>query len=332
MPSQIPVIDVGPLSSDEKSSSVSEVVAQLAAASRHPGIFHIINHGVADSLIERVWAQTERFFALPRELKQSVARTKENSRGYYDRELTKNARDLKEVFDFGTVPFPDLPDDHADNRSAVGDQNQWPAGGLQLKQTMQEYFRACEGLGLRLLRAYCLGLDLPGDLLARHFTGNHTSFVRLNYYPLHDPLTPEDSATVTPLGDMALHHHTDAGALTILLQDAVGGLQAFAGGDWLDVEPLEGAFVINTGDMMQVWSNDLYQAALHRVLPRTGRERYSIPFFFNPSYDTDYAPLETVIGDGPKYRSINWGEFRQLRADGDYSDYGKEVQIGDYRR
>ena len=333
MPARVPVIDVGPLCLDEQASDLGRVVAQLAEASRHPGVFHIVRHGVPDELIRRVWMETKRFFALPRAVKRSVSRPKENSRGYYDRELTKNARDQKEVFDFGNVPFPDLPPphDHPDNQSAVGDQNQWLPDAPKFRQTMEEYFKACETLGLKLLSAYCLGLDLPEHLLHPHFTGDHTSFVRLNYYPLGDPLDPADSATVTPLGDMALHHHTDAGALTILLQDDVGGLQAFAGGEWLDVEPLDGALVINTGDVMQVWSNDLYKAALHRVLPRTERERYSIPFFFNPSYDTDYAPLETVIGDGPKYRTINWGEFRRLRADGDYADYGKEVQIEDFR-
>jgi len=97
---------------------------------------------------------------------------------------------------------------------------------------------------------------------------------------------------------------------------------------WIDVEPTPGALVVNTGDMMQVWSNNRYQAALHRVAPRTDRARYSLPYFFNPSYDTDYAPLpgSVEIDDQPHYRSINWGQFRQARADGDFADRGAEVQ------
>ncbi len=84
--------------------------------------------------------------------------------------------------------------------------------------------------------------------------------------------------------------------------------------------------------MMQVWSNDRYRAALHRVVPRTTRARYSWPYFFNPSYATDYGPLLASIepGDSAHYRSINWGEFRQARADGDFDNYGAEVQIGDF--
>ena len=91
--------------------------------------------------------------------------------------------------------------------------------------------------------------------------------------------------------------------------------------------------MVNTGDMMQVWSNDRYQAALHRVAPRVRAARMSLPYFFNPSYATDYAPLpgSISVGDIAHYRSINWGQFRQARADGDFADYGAEVQISDFR-
>ena len=132
---------------------------------------------------------------------------------------------------------------------------------------------------------------------------------------------------------MALHHHSDSGALTVLLQDDVGGLQVEHNGTWLDVEPRSDAFVINTGDIMQVWSNDRFGAALHRVAPRIRAERYSVPYFFNPSYDTDYAPLPGAVApDGrPHYRSLNWGDFRQARADGDFADYGTEIQISQFR-
>ncbi len=328
---KIPVVDVAPLCSDEEAEGLNDVVEKIGEACRDWGFFQVVNHGVSDVLIDRVWDETQRFFSLPRHVKLSITRTKDNPRGYYDRELTKNARDLKEVFDFANVPFPDLPDEHPKNRAAVDGQNQWPATLPTFKPTMTEYFEACEQLGRKFLEAFCLGLGVPRDTLHRHFTENHTGFVRLNYYPLDDPLEPADSATITPLGDMALHHHTDAGALTILLQDDVGGLEVFGGDEWLHVEPVEGAFVINIGDMMQVWSNDRYRAALHRVLPRKERERFSIPFFFNPSYDTDCLPLQTLAGSAPKYRRVNWGEFRQARTDGDYTDYGKEIQIEDYR-
>jgi isopenicillin N synthase-like dioxygenase len=328
----IPVIDVHALREPGDGRAVGAVAEQVAGAARNFGFFQVTHHGIPEELIERVWAQTRWFFGLPKDVKRSLGRTKENTRGYYDRELTKQRRDLKEVFDFAHLPYPELPDDHPDNHARVDGHNQWPLTHPAFRNTMLEYLGACEDLGLALLGAFCMGLGggLPRNALAPHFGRDNTSFIRLNYYPLTDPLDAADAATVTALGDMALHHHTDAGALTILLQDDVGGLQVLHRDEWIDVPPLPGAFVINTGDMMQVWSNDLYQAAMHRVLPRTGRERYSIPCFFNPSYDTDYAPLRAE-GDRPKYSAINWGDFRQRRADGDYADFGKEVQIADFR-
>jgi len=324
--SGVPTIDLGPFPGPDGDG----VVTRVAEACRDWGFFQVVNHGIPADLVGRVWDETHAFFALPRAEKRRVARSAENPRGYYDRELTKNVRDLKEVFDFGYLLHPELPDDHPANRAAVDGSNRWPEGVPGFRETMVEYFGACERLGRRIFEAFCLGLGLPAGTLAPHFEP-HTSFVRLNYYPLEDPLDRQEAAGVTGLGDLALGHHTDSGALTILLQDRVGGLQVQDGTDWIDVPPVEGAFVINIGDMTQVWSNDRYRAALHRVRPMTRAARYSVPFFYNPSYETDCAPLPIEGGEAPRYRPINWGEFRRARTAGDFADYGAEIQIADFR-
>jgi isopenicillin N synthase-like dioxygenase len=325
----VPIIDLSALRSVEN-GQVHRVAPAIADACTGWGFFQVVNHGIPADLTGRVLEQSRRFFALSMAEKRAISRSKDNPRGYYDRELTKNARDLKEVFDVGFDPVPDLPSDHPRNRLPVDGWNQWPASLPDFKPTLSQYLGACEGLGRVLLEMFCLGLGAPRDRLSGHFGRDHTSFLRLNYYPLEDPLDGDPRAAA--LGDMALHHHTDAGVLTILLQDDVGGLQVFARGAWRDVEPTEGALVINIGDMMQVWSNDGYRAPLHRVASVTDRARLSVPFFFNPSYATDCQPLDSLIGeDGPRYRPVNWGTFRQLRSDGDYADYGKEVQIEDFR-
>ena len=322
----VPVIDLG--------AGEAEVVARVDEAASQFGFFQITNHGIEPALIDEVWAATRAFFALPMEAKRELLRTRENTRGYYDRELTKNARDQKEVLDLAQVPFPDLADDHPDNHHAVDGHNQWPSALPAFRPTMLAWLEACESVSQRLLAAFARGLGEEPSVLARHFGPDHTSFVRLNHYPLADVLSPDEATEVTALGDQALHHHSDAGALTVLLQDDVGGLQVEHEGRWIDVTPTADALVVNTGDMMQVWSNDRYRAALHRVAPVTDRGRYSLPYFFNPSYATDYAPLPGSVasGDGPHYRSINWGDFRQARADGDYADYGAEIQISDFRQ
>lgn len=329
MPDRVPVIDVAPLD-DRAGPGLDEAVGRIADACRDWGFFQIVGHGVEPERIARVWSETRRFFALPRAAKLAVARTAGNPRGYYDRELTKNVRDLKEVFDFGYVGDPEASGEAAEIRAEIDGSNRWPEGLPGFRSVMRAHFDACAEVGRRVFEGFCLGLGLPRDALRPHFE-RHTSFVRLNHYPLDDPLAAEEAEDATELGEMALQHHTDSGALTILLQDDVGGLQVRHDDRWIDVEPLEGAFVVNIGDMTQVWSNDRYRAALHRVRPMTGRARYSIPFFYNPSYETDCAPLPTPAGPPPRYRPINWGEFRRARTAGDYADHGAEIQIEDFR-
>ncbi|MEE8370748.1 MAG: 2-oxoglutarate and iron-dependent oxygenase domain-containing protein [Sphingomonadales bacterium] len=318
---EIPVIDLSSLGNRQEARATA--VGQIADACRNWGFFQVVNHGIPEHQIEKVWEVTADFFRLEMAEKRKISRSRDNAWGYFDRELTKNARDQKEIFDFAKPPSQGLPD-------SAG--NRWPAGLADFRTVLEQYFKNCERLSARILQGFSLGLDLPADRLAGYFGADHTSFMRLNHYPLVDPLAGGEVDEAPPLGDMALHHHTDAGALTVLLQDDVGGLQVERSGEWIDIAPRKGALVINIGDMSQVWSNDRYRAALHRVRPVLGRARYSIPFFYNPGYDSLIQPLETMVGDGAKYAPFTWGEFRKKRADGDFADYGTEVQIRDYRK
>jgi len=326
----VPVIDIEPLGSDF--AQRQKTVAQIATACRTWGFFQITGHGIPDELISRVWRETKGFFALSATAKQAIERTKDNARGWYNRELTKTTRDMKEVFDFGYKPYLELPDEDPSNLTRDG-CNQWPDAKRcpDFRQTMWEYFQTCEHIALELLEVVGEGLGVSSDCLTRDFVDKHTSFLRLNYFPRHDPLLPDQQASAG--GHLGIHHHSDAGALTVLLQDSVGGLQVCLNDEWFPVEPVESALVINIGDMVQVWSNDRYLAPLHRVLASEGRERYSLPFFYNPSYDANYGPLDALTNTAspPKYQSINWGEFRRQRQQGDYANYGQENQIVDYR-
>lgn len=325
---EVPIIDLAGRRGTRPSASVVE---QVADAAERFGFFQVVGHGIDSAQIDDVWSATSAFFDQTMAEKRRISRTESNTRGYYDRELTKNVRDHKEVLDLAQTAFPDLPDDHPSNVHDVDGMNQWPEL-RRFRSTMVGYMQACNHVALWLLAAFCEGLGEHADHLRAEFEGDHTSFLRLNHYPVGDPLTADEAADITELGDMALQRHTDAGALTVLLQDDVGGLQVAHRGGWIDVEPVPGALVVNTGDMMQVWSNDRYRAATHRVLPRTNVERSSLPYFFNPSYSTSYAPLPGSIADGDAahYRPINWGDFRRARADGDYADVGTEIQISHF--
>ena len=118
--------------------------------------------------------------------------------------------------------FSDFTSDGTD--PIYGAENRWPDKGSGFRDTMRTYLDACARLSLTLLEAFCVGLKLPADFMRHDFAGKHTGFVRLNYYPVADPLAAS-SVEKLPQADMGVHHHTDAGALTVLLQDDVGGLQ-----------------------------------------------------------------------------------------------------------
>ena len=320
---QVPIIDIADLLHDPSSEMSGAAIADIAQACRTWGFFQVINHGIPADLIDNVWRETRAMFALPDEVKQSVLRSKDNPWGFYPNELTKNQRDKKEVFDFtreGVDPI-------------YGKSNRWLANQETFKSTMLNYFDACTSLSLTLLEAFCLGLNLPADYMREDFATNHTGFLRLNYFPTEDPMADSDIEHQA-VADLGIHHHTDAGALTVLLQDDVGGLQVYKDGYWHNIPPVPGAIVINTGDMMQVWSNDIYNAPIHRVLAMETKDRYSLPFFFNPSATSKVKPLPTVVSDQCPglYNTIEWASYRGKRSQGDFANYGTEVQISQFRK
>ena len=309
----IPVIDIETLDREDTRDL-------LDSACRDWGFFQVTNHGLESDVIARLHAAMRRFFHQPSPVKKRVARSAENPWGFYDRELTKNTRDWKEIYDYG-------PGD------GFGLKPQWPENMAGFRAAVEDYYRACEGLACRLLSVISVNLGMEPDYLARDFRPAHSSFLRLNFYPVcSKPARPAGTVVATD-GHLGINHHTDAGALTLLLQDHQPGLEVYRHGDWHLVEPRRDALVVNIGDIVQVWSNDRYRASLHRVVVNPAGERFSAPFFFNPHYGADYAPLpSTVSASNPaRYRSINWGEFRRLRAAGDYADYGDEIQISHYR-
>jgi isopenicillin N synthase-like dioxygenase len=307
----VPVIDL--------TEPRDRVVAAMAEACEDWGFFQIVGHGVSHGKLERVIATSRAYFAQPRDAKREHLRSRDNPWGYYDRELTKERRDRKEVFDIG----PDAGGFNPAGNNPFQGATPWPGTPSPFEPVIRDWFAEMTAVSARLLDLIGEGLAKSSGELVRAFAPAHTSFLRLNFYPVGDPLAAETGTAA----DLGIHHHTDAGALTVLLQDRVSGLQVHHEGYWHDVEPLADAFTINIGDMVQVWSNDRYRAPPHRVLAMDRHERISIPFFYNPSYEAEIRPL---VGE-PRYRPLNWGEFRRRRADGDFADYGTEVQISEWR-
>jgi isopenicillin N synthase-like dioxygenase len=288
-------------------------LAALDAACSDHGFFLLEGHGL-DAVIEETWAETRRFFAAPAPVKDSVRRTADQALGYYDRELTKRRRDRKEVFDFMQ------PD------GAIGEKrNRWPSDLDGFRSVQTAFFDAFSDLAVRTLDLVYTALGASDQSAALLRGSPLTSTVRLNHYPVGDPLPEAEREGLPELADVSLGHHTDPGVLTLLLQDDTGGLQALArDGSWIDVPPRAGTIVVNLADSLQVLSNDRYRAAVHRVLPMTNAARYSIPYFYNPPIDAVIEPIEQLCATGPCYRPFTWREFIQARIDDNYADLGAE--------
>jgi isopenicillin N synthase-like dioxygenase len=295
----------------------------IDAACARWGIFQVVHHGVSERLLAQTLGQMREFFALPHAAKDEIRRSAENAWGFNDRELTKNEVDWKEIFDVGRA---------IDSGPLAGDVPQWPKDLPRFRETIEAFASACEHIARRLVDAIAVNLGAAPDQLEAAFPKDHTSFMRLNYYPECQDAAPANSGFAADAGRFGIQHHTDAGALTIMLQDEQPGLQVFHDDEWVLIEPTAGALVVNIGDVVQVWSNDRYRAPIHRVLASPDRPRYSAPFFFNPACDTTYAPLPSACADDapPRYRPIRWEEFRAARAAGDYANIGKEIQISDF--
>ena len=221
------------------------------------------------------------FFNSPLDLKESVRRKPNNSRGYANDEYTKQRVDAKEVFDAGRNELFQNLSEKAHNNQLLDGLNFWPdSEKLPLfKKTVDEYFAACSNLSIILFNAMLSTLQCgTADAVAESMI-MHSSFVRLNYYPAVpasasasdsnsscDALEVSQSCQVSssskndssiPL--FGVSRHTDSGALTVLLQDSHSSLEVYSGskqdnndGRWVPVVPLSGALTINTGDMLQV--------------------------------------------------------------------------------
>ena len=187
--------------------------------------------------------------------------------------------------------------------------NQWPSQPATLRDTMMAYHRAMDTLADRLQRAFAIGIDFPEDYFLR-FYRKPLNQLRLLHYP---PRPPELDERV-----LGARVHTDTGAFTILLQDQIGGLEVQnADGEWVAATPMEGAFVVNVGDMLQNWTNGRFISIKHRVINRSGKERYSVPYFLNPDLTALVEPLPEFVSDDnpPRFEPVHVGEFLSKRFD-----------------
>lgn len=294
---EIPTIDL----------SLEESIAteQLLKALETVGFATLVNHGVAPTLIDQAFAASKTFFALPLEIKNKyLFQGHESNRGYISpgsetHDLEKDCLpDPKETFDIGKEHEP-------------GYSNYWPEelSHTSFREDLICYFQTMDGLYLRLMKMIGVGLQLPDpDFFVKQCNDQHENLRLLHYHAL---------APDHPHKMIRGNVHTDFGALTLLVQDSVGGLRVknMDGTRWIHVEPVPYAIIVNVGDMLMRWSNDRLKATLHQVITPPSRfgpedeipERYSIAFFCNANKDTMIECLDTCQSESnpAKYPPVN---------------------------
>jgi isopenicillin N synthase-like dioxygenase len=288
----LPIIDLSLLGGTNQQRQV--LALSLAEACLHTGFFYIREHGIATELIDRVFRESHALFNLPENQKQAIHKAHSGANRGYEPMKGQTLEpgtppDLKEGFYIGEEL------DHADSRVQAGrfnqGANQWPETLPGFRDTMTEYFNAMNALSARIMEALALSLDLAPDFF-ESFCDQPLSTLRLLHYP-PQPAKPAP-------GEKGCGAHTDFGGVTVLLLDNNPGLQVWdtRNEQWIEADPIPGTFVVNLGDMIARWTNDRYRSTLHRVINTSGKERFSVPFFFSGNPDHTVACLPTCLSEG----------------------------------
>lgn len=314
----IAVIDLSGPSDDAIASAIDD-------ACRSIGFYAVRGHGVPSGVTAATFEAARRFFALPVSAKQAIHISKSypHQRGYapfFEETIDDGGeREFKEAFDMGRPLPADDPDLLAGRRFHA--LNVWPEAVDGFREALEAYHANILALGQRLVRLTARGLGLTDDYFADDMDKAVANLRLLRYPP--QSTAPDGPETVTGVGP-----HTDYGFLTILAQEGVPGLELQTrNGDWLSVPNLPGALIVNTGDLLQRWTNDRYLATVHRVSNRTDVDRYSIPFFLDTNIDADVRTVPTCLDarGGSRYEPVNGGDYLASRFDDTFAYRATEV-------
>ncbi|BBK43513.1 2OG-Fe(II) oxygenase [Allostella vacuolata] len=313
----IPVLDLGPWL-EGRPGAQAALGAQLHRAFTTVGFYFIVNHGVPADLVDGAFAAARRFHGMPLAAKQVLAIDRHNI-GYmpmrgattrFNALGTRHRPNANEAIFFKR----ELADDHPDvlaGRRFRG-RNQWPdeAALPGFRAAVLAYCSAMEALGRRLLPLYASALDLPADWFDAAFADPMFT-LRMSHYPPAEP-PPADADPEDP--EWGLAPHTDTSFLTLLAQNRIPGLSLrLPDGRWIDAPAPDGAFLVNGGNMLRLWTNDRFLATPHRVLNRSGGDRYAIPFFMDCARDWPIEPVPTTVDEAHPRRhpTTTYAEFME---------------------
>lgn len=297
---EVPVLDLTALNRGE---SLAGLARQMRKACETIGFFYVANHGVPKAVVDDLFDVTRRYFSIPEEQRMPHKIDDRFRRGFVPQGIYKHPGyqpDLKEGYTFSL----DLPLDDPDVQAGrpLHGPNRWPPELPWFRPVAERYFAETLALGNRLLRVLALSLDLDEGFFLQWM---NKPMVQTMLFHYSQQAVPTDA-------QFGVAPHTDYGMLTLLVQDPIGGLELMKrNGEWVGAPWIEDTFVVNLGDLIKIWTNDVYVSNQHRVVNRTGRERYSIPTFINMDYDTPVACVPSCMpatGE-PRYPPIKSGDY-----------------------
>ncbi len=292
--STIPVIDYGPYFAGEP-GALQHLAEELRYACENVGFFYALNHGVPQEVIDRGFAASRRFHALPLETKMAL-RLNENNIGYLPMNFSVQGastvhKATKPNQNESFFVSYDRAADHPPVLAGVPlrGRNQWPDGVPGMRGDMMTYFHALEAMCDRMLPPFAAALDMPEDFFAPFFANEAHANLRFLHYPPQEDMSENTFGTAP---------HTDNSFMTALARTDVPGLAIrLPSGEWLPPPIIPGTFLINLGNMMRRWSNDRFLSTPHGVINKSGTDRYSIAYFHSPNpAQHDRMPAELCVG------------------------------------
>ncbi|WP_231703951.1 isopenicillin N synthase family dioxygenase [Cochlodiniinecator piscidefendens] len=318
---RVPTIDISALFNDDL-KSWEETADKIGKAVKDIGFLSITGTGVSADCAADLRNAVQACFAIPEASKHEQAVTRDNYRGYipfgfFTPNDGSGKADNYEGFKLHVEIDKDAP---VRRDCSLYGPNLWPRETPELKSATLAYWAEMDRLTHALLRAFCHVLELPLDRFEAAFYQPLTNMTLLHY--------PPQAANDTGFG---IHAHKDTDALTIISPDPVGGLEVrMPDQTWHQVECPEGGFIVNIGDMLELWSGGRFVSTPHRVVNKSGKERYSFPYFAVPRHDITVAPVVSPI-DGFSRPSVHCGHWSaetwrtnwpDEKADGDTPELG----------
>ncbi|PYQ56773.1 MAG: isopenicillin N synthase family oxygenase [Acidobacteria bacterium] len=302
----IPTVDLNDYTSGGGASR-SGLIETLGEGLQEFGFLNVEGHGIDSSLIRGTYDLWQRFFALPDEVKRKYAGIEGGARGYtpFGVEHAKDnpLPDLKEFWHVGQEP----PEGHPFRNEYPA--NVWPAELPEIKEPTLRLYSSLERVAENLLRALAEHFEMPRDAFSSMMdVGN--SILRILHYP---PVKPEHAPAVRAAA------HEDINLITLLCEATDSGLEILTrDGEWMAVETGPGQIVVDAGDMLSRFTNEVIPATTHRVVnpaENAARDRYSMPFFVHPYSSCDLTIPERFTGpdNPPKYPPITAGQFLEQR-------------------